>query len=349
MLDTLEMFGMILMILLMFTVMVVVHEWGHYITAKKFGVLVHEFAIGMGPVLWSKQKGETLYSIRLLPIGGFCRMEEETGESTNPRAMASKKPWQKLIILAAGAFMNFILAWVLLAIIFIYAGVSSNVIQQVTVGSPAEKAGLMAGDKIVRLDGQSVANLDDIKAIQTDKIQTYHMEVERNGEILAFDITTQVLEKDGKPVFGFVAKRDRSHILTELKASFLQMIEMTKLIWDSFVQLITRTIGIDQMSGIVGIVDAGGQVWNKSMSEGGLILAILNMLNLTALLSANLGVVNLLPLPALDGGRIFFVLVEMIRGKAIPAEKEGAVHLLGMILLMLLTVVVLYNDIMRLI
>ena len=107
---------MIVIILLMFTVIVVAHEWGHYITAKNCGVLVHEFAVGMGPMVWSKQVGETLYSIRLLPIGGFCRMEEEVGKSKNPRAMASKKPWQKLIIVSAGAIMNFFLAWLLLAI-----------------------------------------------------------------------------------------------------------------------------------------------------------------------------------------------------------------------------------------
>ena len=339
---------MIVIILLMFTVIVVAHEWGHFITAKKCGILVHEFAVGMGPMLWSKQVGETQYSIRLLPIGGYCRMEEEVGEAANPRGMASKKPWQKLLVVSAGAIMNFILAWVLLAGIVSYMGVSSNVIKEVEVNTPAMEVGLQKGDRIIQIDGHKVGQLGDMQPYLEKEEKLYTLTVQRNGKKIEVPIQTRVLEQGKNPRFGFSVKLTHFNVLYNIKMGFILMVQVIKMVWDSLVGLISGAIGFDNVAGIVGVVDAGSQVWNNSMQTGGVQLAILNMVYLAALLSANLGVMNLLPIPALDGGRIFFVLVEMIRGKAIPAEKEGAVHFIGMILLMLLTVVVLYNDIMRL-
>lgn len=339
---------MIVIILLMFTVIVVAHEWGHFITAKKCGILVHEFAVGMGPVLWSKQVGETQYSIRLLPIGGYCRMEEEVGETVNPRGMASKKPWQKLLVVSAGAIMNFILAWVLLAGIVSYMGVSSNVIKEVEVNTPAMEVGLQKGDRIIEIDGHKVSQLGDMQPYLEKEEKLYTLTVQRNGKKVEVPIQTRVLEQGKNPRFGFSVKLTHFNVLYNIKMGFILMVQVIKMVWDSLVGLISGAIGFDNVAGIVGVVDAGSQVWNNSMQTGGVQLAVLNMVYLAALLSANLGVMNLLPIPALDGGRIFFVLVEMIRGKAIPAEKEGAVHFIGMILLMLLTVVVLYNDIMRL-
>ncbi len=339
---------MIVIILLMFTVIVVAHEWGHFITAKKCGILVHEFAVGMGPMLWSKQVGETQYSIRLLPIGGYCRMEEEVGETVNPRGMASKKPWQKLLVVSAGAIMNFILAWVLLAGIVSYMGVSSNVIKEVEVNTPAMEVGLQKGDRIIEIDGHKVSQLGDMQPYLEKEEKLYTLTVQRNGKKVEVPIQTRVLEQGKNPRFGFSVKLTHFNVLYNIKMGFILMVQVIKMVWDSLVGLISGAIGFDNVAGIVGVVDAGSQVWNNSMQTGGVQLAVLNMVYLAALLSANLGVMNLLPIPALDGGRIFFVLVEMIRGKAIPAEKEGAVHFIGMILLMLLTVVVLYNDIMRL-
>lgn len=339
---------MIVIILLMFTVIVVAHEWGHYITAKKCGVLVHEFAVGMGPMLWSKQVGETLYSIRLLPIGGFCRMEEEVGESKNPRAMASKKPWQKLIIVSAGAIMNFILAWVLFAILVGYKGTATNIIQDVQVGTPAATAGLKTNDKILAINDHPISHLGELQKYMTNKEDIYKLTVKRDKQTLDVSVETKVLEEGAKPRFGFTIKTTHFNIWNNMKAGFMAMIAVIISVWDSLVGLVSGVIGIDQMSGIVGVVDVSSQLWDNSIQVGGVNLAIMSMVNLAALLSANIGLMNLLPLPALDGGRIFFILIEMIRGKAIPPEKEGAVHFVGMVLLMLLTVVVLYNDIMRL-
>ena len=339
---------MIVIILLMFTVIVVAHEWGHYITAKKCGVLVHEFAVGMGPMLWSKQVGETLYSIRLLPIGGYCRMEEEVGTSNNPRAMASKKPWQKLIVVSAGAIMNFILAWVLLAIFAGYIGTSTNVVKEVQAHTPALEAGIQAKDRIIAINGHSIKDLSELKQYMTEEECTYTLTIKRGREILELPVATRVMDEKSSPRFGFLIETSHFNIWYNVKTGFLMVIAVIRMVWDSVVGLISGAIGFDQMAGIVGVVDAGSQVWDSSMQSGGVHLALMNMVYLAALLSANLGVMNLLPLPALDGGRIFFILIEMIRGKAIPPEKEGAVHFIGMVLLMLLTVVVLYNDIMRL-
>lgn len=339
---------MVIIFVLMFTVIVVAHEWGHYITAKKCGVLVHEFAVGMGPVLWSKQSGETLYSIRLLPIGGFCRMEEEVGEGTNPRAMFSKKPWQKLLIVSAGAIMNFLLAWVLSSLLVSYTGVSSNVVANVEANSPAAEAGIAAGDKITAIDGIKVNDLSDVHNLLTNESKAYTFSITHDGEKKEVVVTSRILGDESSPRFGFTVKKNHFNVWMNIKMGFLYMISVIAMVWESLVGLVSGAIGFDQMAGIVGVVDVGSKVWDSSMEVGGVNLAIMSMVQMAALLSANLGVMNLLPLPALDGGRIFFILIEMISGKAVPPEKEGAVHFIGMVLLMLLTVVVLYNDIMRL-
>lgn len=340
---------MIIIVLIMFTLMVVSHEWGHYIMAKKNGVQVHEFAVGMGPILWSKQKGETLYAIRLFPIGGFCRMEDEMGQSDNPRAMAAKKPWQKFVILVAGAVMNFALAWLLMSIYVGYIGFATNVVDQVQVGTPAAQAGLLSGDRIIAINGVTVKDLNDVSAQISKEPQTYTLTIERNKEKMQLEVVTNYLEEGASPRFGFSVAKQHFNLLKNITSGFKGMIMLIVLVWQGFVELITGTVGMDQMAGIVGIVDAGSQVWDSGMQNGGIVTAVMNMVYMTALLSANLGVVNLLPLPALDGGRIIFVLIEMIRGKAISAEKEGAVHFIGMVLLMLLTIVVMYNDIMRIV
>lgn len=339
---------MVIIFLLMFTIIVVAHEWGHYITAKKCGVLVHEFAVGMGPVIWSKQAGETLYSIRLLPIGGFCRMEEEESENKNPRAMSSKKPWQKLLIVSAGAIMNFLLAWVLSSLLVGYTGIGTNVVATVEANSPLTEAGIVAGDEIIAIDGIKIKNLSDVREMLTNESKVYTFSIKHDGEKKDVLVTSRILDDETSPRFGFTVKKSHFNIWQNIKMGFLYMISIIAMVWESLIGLISGAIGFDQMAGIVGVVDVGSKVWDSSMEAGGVNLAVMSMVQIAALLSANLGVMNLLPLPALDGGRIFFILIEMIRGKAIPPEKEGAVHFIGMVLLMLLTVVVLYNDIMRL-
>lgn len=335
------------MIILMFACIVIVHEWGHYITAKKCGVLVHEFAVGMGPILWSTKKGETLYSIRLLPIGGFCSMEEEVGESTNPRAMASKRPWQKLLIVSAGAIMNFVLACLLLSIVAGYQGYGSNEIASLEANMPAVMSGLKVGDRIIAIDEHKVSRLSDITKVLENKEKTYTLTIKRGNETFRTPITSKWMPKEERARFGFAPTLIHFNIWENIKGGVIWACLIIVQVWKAFVDLFTGAIGMNQLSGIVGVVNQSAEIWDTSMQSGGIGIAILNMMIVASALSANLAVVNLFPLPALDGGRIVFVLIEMLRGKPISPEKEGAVHFIGFVLLMILTVVLIYNDFMR--
>ncbi|QEH69573.1 M50 family metallopeptidase [Cellulosilyticum sp. ST5] len=337
----------VIMIILMFACIVIVHEWGHYITAKKCGVLVHEFAVGMGPILWSTKKGETVYSIRLLPIGGFCSMEEEVGESVNPRAMAAKKPWQKLLIVSAGAIMNFVLACVLLSIVVGYQGYGSNEIASLEADMPAVQAGLKVGDQIIAIDGHKVERLSDISKVLEKEEKAYTLTVKRGSETFTTPITSKWMPKEERSRLGFSPTFIHFNIWENIKSGVIWACLIIAQVWKAFVDLFTGAVGMNQLSGIVGVVNQSAEIWDTSMQSGGLSIAILNMMTIAAALSANLAVVNLFPLPALDGGRIVFVLVEMLRGKPVPPEKEGAVHFIGFVLLMILTVVLIYNDFMR--
>lgn len=335
------------MIILMFACIVIVHEWGHYITAKKCGVLVHEFAVGMGPILWSTKKGETLYSIRLLPIGGFCSMEEEVGESNNPRAMASKRPWQKLLIVSAGAIMNFVLACLLLSIVAGYQGYGSNEIASLEANMPAVMSGLKVGDRIIAIDEHKVSRLSDITKVLENKEKTYTLTIKRGNETFRTPITSKWMPKEERARFGFAPTLIHFNIWENIKGGVIWACLIIVQVWKAFVDLFTGAIGMNQLSGIVGVVNQSAEIWDTSMQSGGIGIAILNMMIVASALSANLAVVNLFPLPALDGGRIVFVLIEMLRGKPISPEKEGAVHFIGFVLLMILTVVLIYNDFMR--
>ncbi len=332
----------------MFTVIVIAHEWGHYITAKKYGVLVHEFAVGMGPVIWSKQKGETKYSLRLFPIGGYCSMEEENGESKNPRAMASKKPWQKLIIVSAGAVMNFLLACLILIFVTSYTGYAGNVVETLEPNMPAIQAGLMQGDRVIAIDGYKVDKLSEISQHIVNEEKDYTLTIERDGSEIEVPIKSKWMPEENRARFGFTSKMVHNNIWQNIKGGVLWACDITVSVVDAFVQLFTGVLGMDEVSSIVGVVDQTSEIWDSSVEIGGIGIAIANMMILAAALSANLAVVNLFPLPALDGGRIIFILVELLRGKPVSQDKEGFVHFIGFVLLMVLTVVLIFKDVMRL-
>ncbi len=332
----------------MFTIIVVAHEWGHYITAKKYGVLVHEFAVGMGPIIWSKQKGETRYSIRLFPIGGYCSMEEENGESKNPRAMASKKPWQKLVIVSAGAIMNFLLACLILIFVTGYRGYAGNVVETLEPNMPAIEAGLKQGDKVIKIDGKSVKDLSDISEYIVNEEKEYLLTIQRDNTEIEVPIKSKWIEKENRARFGFAPQMVHNNIWENIKGGVLWGCEITASVLDSFIKLFTGALNMDDVSSIVGVVDQTSEIWDSSVEMGGVGIAISNMMILAAVLSANLAVVNLFPLPALDGGRIIFILVELLRGKPVSQDKEGFVHFIGFVLLMVLTVVLIFKDVMRL-
>lgn len=338
----------ILIFILIIALIVVVHEWGHYIMAKKSGVLVHEFAIGMGPKIWSVKKGETLYSIRAFPIGGFCSMEEEVGNSNNPRAMCSKKPWQKLIIVSFGAIMNFIFAWILLSILAGYVGYGNNVIQTLDPHMPAQEANLQVGDKIIAIQGTKVNRLSDIERIVKNKDKSYAFTIVReNNTPFVVELKAEWVENEKRARFGFAPEIIHFNVIENIKNGFVETFNVVKVVWEGLTKIMTRQVPMDQVAGIIGVADFSAKQWDTGMQSGGIWVAVMNMLYIAAIISANLGVVNLLPIPALDGGRIIFILIEILRGKPLDPEKESMVHFVGFVLLMLLTVVVLYNDIVK--
>lgn len=323
--------------IIMICILIFIHELGHFITAKLCGVKVNEFALGMGPVIVQRQKGETMYSLRAIPIGGFCAMEGEDEESDDEGAFNKKPAWKKAIILAAGAFMNLLMA-VLLMIIVVYAiGFPTSTFDEVTKGSPAEKAGIITGDKVIEANGQKVDDWYDFTEIveNADKDNKLQLVIERDGK----KITTSsgFTEVDGRKVIGVTSKYERNvakAIVNGPKAT----INMAKSMYTVLKQLVTGEVSTKDLSGPVGIV----YMVDKSVSQG-----FITFLYFTAMMSLNLAIVNMLPFPALDGGRLIFVVIRKITGKAITDNMEAIVHMVGMILLMLLMVYVTWQDIVR--
>ena len=337
----------IAIVLLVFTVIVIAHEFGHFIMAKRSGVFVQEFAVGMGPKLFNKQWGETLYSVRAFPIGGFCMMQEEVGDSGNTRSLSSKTIGQRMSILIAGPFMNFLLAFVLMFIIGTAQGEPSNIVGTLSPNFPAQKAGMQVKDKIIKVNGIKTKNMNDItKALSTVEDEAVTFTIDRDGEKLEMTIKRQYSQEDRRYLVGFTSALVKGNIISAIPNAFVETINLVKMTVEGFFMLITMQVSVDQLAGPVGVITAGVQVWDAGVKES-IWFAIQQMFFLGALISANLGVLNLFPFPALDGGRILFLGIEALRGKPMNPKVEGFFHFLGFVLLMLLMVFVLYNDITR--
>ena len=334
--------------ILIFCVMIFVHELGHFISAKLLGIRVHEFAIGMGPKLISKKKGETLYSVRLLPLGGFCALEGEAQSSADEKALSNKPAWVKLIVMAAGSCMNLLLGLVLL--FCLYTSVQSVVVPYVAsveAGSPAAACDIQPGDEIIQLNGRRIHIAYDLHWA-TEKLDANPATVvvkRENGTKETLSITPRM--QQGKTKLGLVMTKADNNLLLTAKTAFYETVFYSRVVLESFIDLIRGNISISSMSGPVGIVSEIGGAVSQAQEQG--LAGILSLLQMTVLLTVNLGVFNLLPIPALDGGRIFFVLVEMIRRKPLPPEKEGMVHMIGFVLLILLSIFIAYMDVLRLI
>ncbi len=339
----------VIVAILIFGVIIFVHEFGHFITARIFGVKVNEFAIGMGPAVYKRQGKETLYSVRAVPMGGFCAMEGEDEESESPSAFNSKKPWQRIIILAAGAAMNILLGFVIVTAIVLSSayqtgGISTTTIESVEAESDAARF-LQPGDKIIGINGTRV----NIKRDLSFELGMYSGEGEcelkfkRDGKVYTESFTPmQVTLEDGSPYYlvGFTVKQNSINPLTVLREGFFQTVWMVKLVFVSLGMLFTGDAGVSDLSGPLGVVSAMSTVAKTGF---------LDFIFFAGFLAVNIGVMNLLPLPALDGGRIFFVLVELIFRRPIPREKEGYVHFVGFILLIGLMLFATWNDIVRLV
>ena len=275
---------------LLFEFIIFAHEFGHFITAKRSGVQVNEFALGMGPAFFKKQKGETEYSLRILPIGGFCEMEGEDEESEEPRAFSNKKAWQKAVILVAGPAMNFLLALILMIILTYQMGVATTTLDVIIDGSPAQQAGLMQGDELVSVNGNAIEEWTDLtEYINASDTDTQTIVVRREGQEVT--LTCETYEEGGRRMIGVQPAFEK-----DLAGAFVQgpkaTWNLTRDMYGVLKQLFTGQVSTKELSGPVGIV----YIVNQTVKTG-----LLNMIYLMALISLNLGIMNLLPFPALDG------------------------------------------------
>lgn len=345
--------ALIIIGILLFNFIIIAHEWGHFTTAKHFGVKVNEFALGMGPKLLSVQKGETTFSLRALPIGGYCAMEGEDKESQDPKAFETKKAWQKMIIIAAGAIMNLILGFLITLIILVQSNnFNSNTISKFEDNAISQSSGLQIGDEIIQVDSTHIFTNRDLSfAIATSKNDTFDMKVKRNGDIVDVpdvNFKTSVNESGKKTIkLDFLTTKIEKNLFTLLKQTFLDVVSNVQIVWTSLIGLLTGKFTLNQMSGPIGIASAIGKVTNEGLKIG-ILSGINNLLSLIAMITINLGIVNLLPLPALDGGRLVFLLFEFITGKKVDPKYEGWIHICGFALFILLTIIISFHDIMRL-
>lgn len=403
--------------ILVFSVIVLVHEYGHYKVARNVGIRVEEFAIGMGPVIYKKEKSGIIYSVRAIPIGGFCKMEGEEEDVKSKTSFSNKTVWQRFKVVAAGPIMNFVLALVLFIIIALSFGVAGNRVDYIDEGSNEYAAGIRTGDKIISINDKKAYIWEDIYyQITNTKKDSYTVKFEREGQIKELKIknnyrklvgitsnlengksTTNVSPidmnspaykagmKDGDKVIKIndtpvstweeitneINKGEDSAVKitidrngqihefemtpqtqisvrynTKIEKSFVTAIASSayktvyyiRLMFDVIVQLITGQLGGEAVGGPVMVISMVGEAAKTGL---------LSVLNLAAFISINLGFMNLLPIPALDGSKLVFLIIEGIRGKSIPVEKESLVHFVGFVLLISLMIFITYKDILR--
>ena len=331
--------------IVVFCLIIAIHEFGHFITAKLSGITVFEFAVGMGPKIFGFEKNGTRYSLRLLPIGGFCAMDGEDGNSDNPNAFCNKSGLKRLLVLSSGAIMNMLLGFVIFLYLMSVAPVlPSNVVGEVVDGSACYKAGMAVGDKVIKMESENFSSkihtYNDISFFlyQNQGAET-DITVLREGKTKTFTVTPSPVEEGGQAIYGFRNSPASKNILNVLYYAFWQSAFVVKVVLLSFWQLLTGTVPLSDVSGPVGIISE----INSAAKVG-----YQSVLSLAALISINLGVVNLFPLPALDGGRILFLAIEKIRRKPLSKNHEAIVHFIGFALLMLLALVVTFSDITKL-
>lgn len=420
----------VIIALLIFGLLIVIHELGHFLLAKKNGICVYEFSVGMGPRLFSFKKGETKYSIKLFPFGGSCMMMGEDEDMDDEGAFNNKSVWARMAVIFAGPFFNFLLGFILSIILIGIIGIDKPNVNYVKEDGAAYEAGIKEGDIVTKINGKDIDvgreaynyelfyGLDD----------TVTVTVLRDGKEITFDVNTrytyfgigisytadsnpieitQIVEggpldkagiktgdvitkidnvdlPDGESLYNYVSEhpftsdsvlitfvrnnkehtisvtpteivghsldmninmqREKTGVVDTVKYSFVEMKYQVTTVFESFKYIFRGKASMDDVSGPVGVVNFIGDTYEKSKSDGALYV-ILNMFNISILLSVNLGIMNLLPIPALDGGRLLFLIIEAIRRKKVPAEKEAMVHFIGLIILLLFMVIVMVNDI----
>ncbi len=344
---------LIVFAVLLFNLVVLIHEFGHFFTAKLFGVKVNEFAIGMGPRLAKFKRGETTYSIRALPMGGFCDLEDEDEKSNDSNSFGNKAVWKRIIIVAAGAIMNLILGFVMMMIILgQQPRFASTTIAQFADDAVSNQSGLQVGDEIISIDGLSTNTYKDIAfALTMYNNSEFNMTVKRGGEKVKIENVKfdTVSSEDGSShiQLDFKVQPIDKNFFTLIKQTFLETVSTIKVTYAGLIGMVKGKISVRNMSGPVGIAS----VIKDSASEGlkvNILAAINNVLAIMALVTISLGIGNLLPLPALDGGRLVFLLFELIFKRQINPKYEGYIHAAGFIILILLMIAITYSDILRL-
>ena len=382
--------------IIIFLVLISLHEFGHFVMSKLSGVRVIEFSIGMGPAILKKQGAETLYSLRIFPVGGYCKLEGEDEKTDDPKAFCNQKLYKRFLVVCAGAILNVILGFVLFVVITLAEphpeGVQNRinlpVVDTVIENSYLAQSGIQSGDRIVEINGHKIYFYNDI-SLYTDKFDENsqaRITVKRDKKKYTYDVMPSISEttyrygensvevttsingiketniyeyteqnieeakkvvgqtaNEKKLIIGFTPKSEPVGINNIFTYAFHYTGFIVRMVYRAFWDMLTGAVGFDQVSGPVGIVSAVNTAVNTGSYKW------INILYLTAILTINLGVFNLLPLPALDGGRLFFMLIELVRRKPVPAEKEGMVHAIGLILLLCLTVVISFSDIIKLI
>lgn len=322
--------------ILLFLFLIFPHELGHFLMARAVGVKVNEFAFGMGPAIWKKQGKETLYSVRLLPVGGYCAMEGEDKDSDDERAFNKKSPGAKILVLAAGAAMNVLIAVVVMSGIMFATGEATNVINKVVKDSPAAAAGIEHGDRIVDAGGKKIGNWYDFHESMRGQKKPFKLTVERKGERKTFSVTPK--EEKGRYVIGVSAVVEKNLFKSVARGAKSTWI-LTGRMYAGLKDLVTGKVAVKEVTGPVGMIGLVHQTTSQGLTP---------FFYLLVFISLNLAIFNLLPFPALDGGRIIFVIIRMVTGKAITDRQENMVHGAGMILLLTLMVFATWNDLVRL-
>lgn len=348
----------ILLFLIIFGTIVIAHEFGHFLLAKAGGIKVNEFFVGMGPTLFHFTKGGTKYSLKLLPIGGACVFEGEDGIYADDKehkeevegSFLSASVWTRISTVAAGPIFNFLLAFVFALIVVGAGGSDKPVVGGLMEGYPAEEAGLQAGDVITHMNGERIRLYREVSLISIlNGGEPIEIQYERNGAEGTAVIKPQYDEETGRYYIGLLGAGEyvEGRSANIIPYSIYEIRYWFKYTFKSLGMIFQGKVTKDDISGPVGVAQIIGDNYEVA-KEYGTTAVVLTMMNIAILLSVNLGVINLLPLPALDGGRLVFLLIEAVRGKPIPPEKEGMVHFAGFVALMVLMVFVMFNDIMRL-
>ncbi|MBR2223113.1 MAG: site-2 protease family protein [Christensenellaceae bacterium] len=329
--------------LLLLTALVTSHEFGHFIVGKACGIKINEFSIGFGPKLLSRvsKKDGIRYSVRLLPLGGYVAFLGEDDADDDPNAFCNVSVLKRALTTFAGPFFN-ILVTVLISIgVLAFYGDYTPVIQEATIGMPAYEAGIEAGDRIVGVDGQKIDFITEFSlAFMRNENESVALSVERNGEILDFDIPFAIDENGDKKIgILYMQERHRFGFFESVPLSFKWMGILTEEMYTTLGDLFFRGEGIENFAGPVGSATIIGAAVRSSFET---------VLRLLTMLSLNLAVMNLLPFPALDGGRLVLLLIEKIRGKALPKEKEAIINLVGLVVLFGFMIFLTYKDIVRL-